>query len=109
METAALRLLSAGSLHFQQAEPKAGKGRRVLHHAGTGGCPDERHDAEVIHVFGNDRAAVFGFGGNTDKRTRKSSRKLQKPGQDCDGYAGMQDSGLLREHGKACSAADCRA
>ena len=50
METATLRLLSAGRLHFQQAEPIAGKGRRDLHHAGTGGCPDERHDAEIIHL-----------------------------------------------------------
>jgi hypothetical protein len=53
METAALRLLSADSLRFEQAEPIAGKGGGNLHHAGTGGCPDERHDAEVIHVLGN--------------------------------------------------------
>ena len=62
METATLRLPSAGNLHFQQAEPIAGKGRRDLHHAGAGGCPDERHDAEVIHALGNDRAAVLGSG-----------------------------------------------
>ena len=55
-------LLSAGSLHFQQAEPLEGKGHRDLHHAGTGGCPNERHDAEVTHVLGNDQAAVLGSG-----------------------------------------------
>src|ERR1035441_5965194 len=60
METATLRLPSVGSLHFQPAEPIAGKGRRDLHHPCTGGCPDERPDAEVIHVLGNDRAAVLG-------------------------------------------------
>ena len=48
----------AGSLHLQQAEPIAGKGCRDFHHAGIGGCPDERHDAEIIHVLGNDVAAV---------------------------------------------------
>ena len=58
METATLCLVSAGSLHLQQAEPIAGEGRRDFHYAGTGGCPDERHDAEVIHVLGNDIAAV---------------------------------------------------
>ena len=51
-------LLSAGGLHFQQAEPVVGKGRGDLHHASTGGCPDKRHDAEVIHVLGNDVAAI---------------------------------------------------
>jgi hypothetical protein len=51
METATLRLMSAGRFQFQEAEPIAGKGRRDLHHAGTGGCPDKRHDAEVIHVL----------------------------------------------------------
>ncbi len=58
METATLWLLSAGSPHLQQAEPIAGEGGRDFHHAGTGGCPDERHDAEVIHVLGNDIAVV---------------------------------------------------
>jgi hypothetical protein len=58
METATLRLLSAGSFYFQQAEPIVGKGRRDLHHAGTGGGPDGRLDAEVIHVLGNDIAVV---------------------------------------------------
>ena len=53
-----LGLLSAGSLHFQQSEPIAGKGRWDFHHAGPGGCPDKRHDAEVVHVLGNDIAAV---------------------------------------------------
>ena len=53
-----LWLLSVGSLHLQQAEPIAGEGGRELHHAGAGGCPDERHDAEVIHVLGNDIPAV---------------------------------------------------
>ena len=57
METATLRLLSANRLHFEQAEPIADQGRRDLHRAGTGGCPDERHDAEVIRVLGNVEAA----------------------------------------------------
>jgi hypothetical protein len=33
-------------LYFRQAEPLAGKGRRDHHHAGIGGCLNERHDAE---------------------------------------------------------------
>ena len=58
MKDAMFWLLSAGSLHFQQAEPVAGKGRRDFRHAGTGGGPDERHDAKAVYVFGNDIAAV---------------------------------------------------
>jgi hypothetical protein len=55
METATLQVLSAGSLHFQQAELIAGEGRRDLHHAGSGGCSDERHDIVIIHVPGSGR------------------------------------------------------
>ena len=60
MEEAPLRRLSAGGLHFQQAGPIAGQGLQDIHHAGTGGCPDERPDAEVIHALGEDRVAVLG-------------------------------------------------
>jgi hypothetical protein len=42
METDTLWLVSAGSLHLQQAEPIAGKGRADLHRAGTGGWWDWR-------------------------------------------------------------------
>src|ERR1039457_2402165 len=42
METATRWLLSAGSLHLQQAQLIAGKGHRDLHHAGTGGWGDWR-------------------------------------------------------------------
>src|ERR1035441_4685225 len=52
METATLRLLSAGSLYLQKAEPSATEGRRDFHHSDTGGCPDERRDAQVVHVIG---------------------------------------------------------
>jgi hypothetical protein len=48
METATVRLLPAGCIHFQPAKPIAGEGRRDPRHAGTGGCPDERHDSDVI-------------------------------------------------------------
>ena len=51
MVTATLRLMSAGRFHFQEAELIACKGRRDLHHVGTGGCPDKRHDAEFIQVL----------------------------------------------------------
>src|SRR5438309_5873621 len=50
-------------LHFQEAEPIAGERRRDFGHASAGGRPDERHDAEVIDVLGNDIAAIhFAFG-----------------------------------------------
>ena len=51
METATLPSLPTRRLHFEQAEPIAGKERRDLHHAGPGSFPDERHDTEVIHVL----------------------------------------------------------
>ena len=48
MEIATIRLLPAGCIHVQPAKPIAGEGRRDPRHASTGGCPDERHDSDVI-------------------------------------------------------------
>src|ERR1017187_6364453 len=80
-------LLSAGSLHFQQAEPVAGQGRRDLHHAGTGGCPDKRHEAEVIHVLGDDRATVLDSGAI---RTRECESQVVD-GRNCPTSSSAED------------------
>ena len=83
-------LLSAGSLHFQQAEPIAGKERRELHYASTGGCLDERHHAEVIYVLGSDRAAVLGSGAICTKESESQvvyGRNCPTSGSAPDSYA----------------------
>ena len=55
METAILRSLSVGRLHFQQSGPIAGQGLRDIHHAATGGCAGERHAEDV-----SGKAAIWG-------------------------------------------------
>ena len=76
MEAATLRLLSAGSLHFQQTQPIAGKGRRDLHYAGTNGCPDERHDAAVIQVPRNDGRGLVSAGFHGPGRWHRTGTRL---------------------------------
>jgi len=67
-------LLLVCRLHFQQAQPVAGERRRDFGHPSAGGRPDERHDAEVIDVLGNDIAEIHFAAGFV------TSRLLQSPG-----------------------------
>src|ERR1035441_1218615 len=64
METATRWLLSAGSLHLQQAQLIAGKGHRDLHHAVTGGWGDWRTPrASFIPAQDNVLGLEFGHSG----------------------------------------------
>jgi hypothetical protein len=43
--------LAANPLRQERGQTGGWPPSRDFHHAGTGGCPDKRHDAEVIQVL----------------------------------------------------------
>ena len=56
----------------------ASKERLNLHLAGTGGCPDPRHDAEVIHIPGNGMATIHFAVGTELLESLKETREIRQ-------------------------------